>query len=248
MGYIVYNQLDYGDVPYPSKSLPKATVKSGGCGVVCMMILLANMAAVELSAKAAAAYAIKKGARVEGGTDMFAVCKALEKDYGFDWSVTNDVNEMLRHVADNGFAVANVSGDRAGYTGVYSNGGHYVVVAGATEDRLVVLDPAHYVGKFTKAGRAGKVQDIGGGVTSCAATVLNEDTKTRNPAYYLFSREGFTMEKFPDTKGHWAEASIKKAVEKGVLKGKGDGLFSPDEPLTRAELATVLDRLGLLDK
>lgn len=49
-----------------------------------------------------------------------------------------------------------------------------------------------------------------------------------------------------DVKGHWAEPSIRKAIEKGVIKGYADGTFKPDEPVTRAQLAVILDRLGLL--
>ncbi|WP_378209985.1 N-acetylmuramoyl-L-alanine amidase [Anoxybacteroides rupiense] len=49
-----------------------------------------------------------------------------------------------------------------------------------------------------------------------------------------------------DITGHWAEKSIRKAIEKGVIKGHGDGRFGPDEPVTRAQLAVILDRLGLL--
>lgn len=49
-----------------------------------------------------------------------------------------------------------------------------------------------------------------------------------------------------DVKGHWAEASIRKAMEKGIIKGYTDGTFKPDEPVTRAQLAVILDRLGLL--
>lgn len=50
-----------------------------------------------------------------------------------------------------------------------------------------------------------------------------------------------------DVKGHCAEASIRKAMEKGVIKGYADGTFKPDEPVTRAQLAVILDRLGLLE-
>ena len=49
-----------------------------------------------------------------------------------------------------------------------------------------------------------------------------------------------------DVKGHWAEQSIRKAMEKGIIKGYTDGTFKPDEPITRAQLAVIIDRLGLL--
>jgi N-acetylmuramoyl-L-alanine amidase len=49
-----------------------------------------------------------------------------------------------------------------------------------------------------------------------------------------------------DVAGHWAEQSIRKAMKAGVIREHSDGRFGPDEPVTRAQLAVILDRLGLL--
>lgn len=46
-----------------------------------------------------------------------------------------------------------------------------------------------------------------------------------------------------DITGHWAEKAIRRCMERGLLKGYPDGSFGPDKPVTRAELATVLDRM-----
>lgn len=46
-----------------------------------------------------------------------------------------------------------------------------------------------------------------------------------------------------DVTGHWAYKDIQWAKEKGLLKGYADGSMRPDQPVTRAELATVLRRL-----
>ena len=50
-----------------------------------------------------------------------------------------------------------------------------------------------------------------------------------------------------DVTGHWAEKSIRKAINSEIMTGYPDGSFKPDSPVTRAELVTVLDRLGLVD-
>ncbi len=50
-------------------------------------------------------------------------------------------------------------------------------------------------------------------------------------------------EKIDDITGHWAYKDIQWAREKGLLKGYADGSMRPDQPVTRAELATVLRRL-----
>lgn len=51
-----------------------------------------------------------------------------------------------------------------------------------------------------------------------------------------------------DVKGHWAEKSINKAKKAKVMNGYSDGSFKPNNPLTRAEMATILDNIGMLDK
>lgn len=46
-----------------------------------------------------------------------------------------------------------------------------------------------------------------------------------------------------DITGHWAEQSIRRVMGHGFLKGYPDGTFRPEQPVTRAELAVILDRL-----
>lgn len=46
-----------------------------------------------------------------------------------------------------------------------------------------------------------------------------------------------------DITGHWAEKAIRRCMERGLLKGYPDGSFQPDKPVTRAELAVILDRM-----
>jgi len=54
------------------------------------------------------------------------------------------------------------------------------------------------------------------------------------------------LAKFTDIEGHWAKESIEKAANVGAVSGYDDGTFRPDEPLTRAQIAKILDNLGLL--
>lgn len=47
---------------------------------------------------------------------------------------------------------------------------------------------------------------------------------------------------FPDIKGHWAEASLQRAVELGLIKGIG-GKVMPDNTIKGAEAITILNRV-----
>jgi hypothetical protein len=74
--------------------------------------------------------------------------------------------------------------------------------------------------------------------------------KTRYPSQIVavcrpqYKEEPVTVD---DITGHWAEKAIRRCIERGLLKGYPDGSFGPDRPVTRAELAVILDRLDKED-
>ena len=47
---------------------------------------------------------------------------------------------------------------------------------------------------------------------------------------------------FNDTEGHWAEETIDKWSDMGVITGY-EGSFEPDTPITRGDFAVIIDRL-----
>ncbi len=48
---------------------------------------------------------------------------------------------------------------------------------------------------------------------------------------------------FTDTEGHWAAEAIARFSALGILRGGEDGRFRPDDPVTRAEMAVILQRV-----
>ncbi|MBQ9092221.1 MAG: S-layer homology domain-containing protein, partial [Anaerotignum sp.] len=55
--------------------------------------------------------------------------------------------------------------------------------------------------------------------------------------------EPATENRFPDVEGHWAEAYINSAAEKGWLSGYDDGLYRPNQYITRAETMSMINRV-----
>jgi nitrate reductase cytochrome c-type subunit len=47
---------------------------------------------------------------------------------------------------------------------------------------------------------------------------------------------------FSDIAGHWAQDAIVSLADRGIIAGHSDGTFGPDELVTRAQVATFLDR------
>lgn len=48
---------------------------------------------------------------------------------------------------------------------------------------------------------------------------------------------------FSDVSGHWAEKNIRNLYFSGIMNGYPDGTFKPDAPITRAEVAKVVDEV-----
>ena len=52
-----------------------------------------------------------------------------------------------------------------------------------------------------------------------------------------------------DIKGHWAEEALQSFVDDGYLAGDGKGHYTPNATMTRAQFATILNRLtGLTEE
>jgi len=47
---------------------------------------------------------------------------------------------------------------------------------------------------------------------------------------------------YPDLDGHWAAPLVARMVEQGLIQGRADGTFGPDLPVTRAQMAAIMDR------
>lgn len=45
---------------------------------------------------------------------------------------------------------------------------------------------------------------------------------------------------FTDIEGHWAEEDISNAYDKNIISGDGDGLFRPDDTISRAEFLKII--------
>jgi len=85
-------------------------------------------------------------------------------------------------------------------------------------------------GSYVSGGNGGGSSSGGGFVVPS----VTEPSKNKN--------EDLKENKFSDIKNHWAEEEILKMAEKGIVNGKTETEFYPDNNITRAEFATILKR------
>ena len=182
---IFYCQLDHPEMPYPSPTSPHGTIADNGCGVCAASMLVENMLGLPFSLEESAKLATACGAREGFGTDFYIYAKALAERFPLAVTDTEDAAEAMAFLrAGRGMVVANTYGDREGYTGVFSDGGHYILLIAAQGSDVAVLDSCYRPGRYDVPGRAGKVR-MEGNVAWADASIIRDDCRER--PFFLFS-------------------------------------------------------------
>lgn len=190
---IYLNQLDYPDLYYPTNTSKgglgpgKDNVKTAGCGLCCCCMVVENMTLEHFPLVDCLHMAMDLEANLKPGTDLKILGKAVAEKFGLVFSTTDSPEELLAHLKNGGMAIANSGGDREGYTGLFTHGGHYITVISADGDTVCVLDPSQTPDKYDTPERKGKVK-VDGHFVYCSIRTLMEDCSNRQPAYYLFKR------------------------------------------------------------
>ena len=164
---VFYCQLDYAHVPYISPvGRPDGNIANNGCGVCAASMVAENLAGISFPPEESAKLAKACGAREAIGTDLFIYAPVFAEHAGLTVQTEWDAEKALLFLqAGRGMVIANTQGDRPadGYIGVFSDGGHYIVLAAAQGREVKVWDPMFKEGsgRYDKPGRTGKVRTVG---------------------------------------------------------------------------------------
>lgn len=193
------NQLDYGHVPYITRTSlqgeeyergQKTTVRSSGCGLCAAMMmvdrLLPNM---EFTLQQAVELSYASSANTVVGTNYACYAPALARKFGLKLQAGMDTEDLQNCLRTGGAAVVLVRGDRDGQKGLFTNRGHYMTVIGEEPDgRFAILDPSYKPGKFDGPDRQGKVEIKNEVVVLCSPEILAQEANPNRLHYYLFWR------------------------------------------------------------
>ena len=187
--FIFYCQLDYEDIPYPQGGTGKGTIADNGCGPCCAAMVAENMLGIDFKPWDACRMALACGAREESGTDLYKFAPVFADHTGLSVRHTEDADEALRFLREGrGLVIANTRGDRPedGWTGVFSDCGHYIVLAGIEGNTVRVWDPMYRPGRYDVPGRKGKVA-MDGNEASADFEIIRQDCHGR--PFFLFEKE-----------------------------------------------------------
>lgn len=187
---VFYCQLDYEHVPYPSPvGAANGNLANNGCAVCATSMVAENMLCIVFPPEESAKLAIACGAREGYGTDLYIYAPVFAKYVGLKVRNTEDGQQALHFLQEGrGMVIANTFGDRPERVGLFSDAGHYIVLAEARGSRVKVWDPMYREGsgRYDIPGRAGKV--ILDGTDAWADFSEIEQDCLQRP-YFLFWKE-----------------------------------------------------------
>ena len=168
-----------------------STISSSGCGL-CSAVMVADrlIPGCEFGLKDAIKMSYDTNANHRKGTDYKRFAPVFAEEYGLEVEMTNDPERLRYCLRTGGAAVLHVKGDRDGYVGVFSHGGHYAVAISEERDgRIAVLDPSYTKGKYEEEGRKGLVEMKNDVIAICDMQVIIDDTAPAAISFYLFWRK-----------------------------------------------------------
>lgn len=212
-------------IRYPSKTHPYKYGKSGciytsGCGVCSTLMVLKNFKKVHYDTKSWTAKCLQIGARGSEGTNLDTVASYMNSIYGIAHKKTSSIKALKEHLLKGGRAVICVSG---GGKRLLSTGGHYVYVAGITStNKLIILDPYWYDGKFTATANRRKYTKV---VNSREVIVSAEALRSDISMIWLFSVKDKSHTQYSTNDANkdpqYAKGSFTLKASRGVYQGPG---------------------------
>ena len=146
--------------PYTSTNNANQTIGSSGCGVASATMIIDSIVG-NVSVTDVADTFVKFGYRSANNGTYWSVYRAIADEFNIEYQETSNFETMLNKLRNNNYVIASVG------NGLFTTGGHYIVIYAVDNDTLKIYDPYLYSGKFETSTRRGKVE-VKGNTVYCS--------------------------------------------------------------------------------
>lgn len=155
-GLTYYSQIDnrWRNKRYSSTGNVSQTIGSSGCGPTsASMIVTACKGAI--TPDVMSDLFVKYGYRSANNGTYWSAFRAIADEFDIGYSETTNFQRAIELLRNNNYVVASVG------NGLFTTGGHIIVLTGIDGDTIKIYDPYLYAGKFETSTRRGKVTVVG---------------------------------------------------------------------------------------
>jgi len=186
------NQLDYRHIHYEHNiangGVPqeRRNIATSGCGLCCVCMMVEHLTGEILELTDCVRMTEESGANCCAGSSMRILGPVVAERYGLTFRRTGDAAEMVAHLQAGGEVIINVRKKTDGTPGIFTAGGHYMLLTGTDGKTVTVMDPNYVKNKY-KAQEEAVLIRVEEPFLYCDMNALVEEARAEEP-YYLFQK------------------------------------------------------------
>lgn len=181
-GLTYYSQIDnrWSNVMYSSVNDKTQTIGTSGCGPTsAAMVVTATKGAI--TPQEMASLFVKYGYRSSNNGTYWSAFRWTADVFDIEYQETYNLDTVVNLLRNNHYVVASCG------NGLFTNGGHFIVLTGIEGDTISIFDPYLYAGKFNTSTRRGKATVNGNTVY---VTIDNFRNYANAKGFFCYKHDG----------------------------------------------------------
>lgn len=182
VGLTYYSQLDsrWASKMYSSVGNSNQTIGSSACGPTCAsMVVTATKGAI--TPDTMCDLFVQHGYRSANNGTYFSAFRAVADEFDIGYEETYYLDKAVELLRNNHYVIVSCG------NGLFTTGGHFIVLVGIEGDTLKIYDPYLYSGKFSTSTRRGKVT-VDGNTVYCS--IDNFRNYANYSKFFAFAHDG----------------------------------------------------------
>lgn len=184
IGLTYYSQIDnrWKDNSYTSTGNTTQTIGSSGCGPTSAAMVVTAIKGTITPPEMADLF-VRYGYRSANNGTYFSAYRWLADTFDIGYEETYYMQTAIQLLENENLLIVSCG------NGLFTTGGHFIVIVGIEGDMLKIYDPYLYAGKFDTATRRGKVS-VEGNTVYCS--IDNFKNYANYKKFFAFKKEGTT--------------------------------------------------------
>lgn len=185
-GLTYYSQIDsrWSYKMYSSVGNSSQTIGTSGCGPTsAAMIVTATKGTI--TPDTMADLFVRYGYRSANNGTYWSAFRAVADEFNIGYTETSDIQRALQLLQSKNYVVASVG------NGLFTTGGHFIVLTELNGDTITVYDPYLYAGKFDTSTRRGKATVDGNKVYVSVSNFINY---ANAKGFFCYAHDGNVQE------------------------------------------------------
>lgn len=151
-GLTYYSQIDsrWKKHSYTSTNNPTQTIGSSGCGPTSAAMVVSSIKGT-ITPDTMGNLFVANGYRSANNGTYWSAFRYVADKFNIGYQESSNINKALQLLESKNYVIASVG------NGLFTTGGHFIVLVGVEGDTIKVYDPYLYSGKFETSTRRGKV-------------------------------------------------------------------------------------------